>query len=334
MAQSATDFERGAPSVLIGGEEPEGPQAVARSPRQLFWIKFKRDKLALFGGFLVLLMIVSALLSPVVAGLTGHTFDEQFRSEQDGVAMINDFGTPLGPNFSEKFYFGADDLGRDLFVRVLRGGWVSLRIAIIATGLEIAIGVMLGMLAGYLRGWADTILSRLMDLILSVPFLLLGISLSVSLDIDDFLFLKNGEPLVLFIIVFFGWPYIARIVRGQTLSIRESQFIEAAHSMGASGRWVMVKEILPNLVAPIVVYATLIIPVNIIAEASLSFLGVGIKEPTPAWGTMLARAREYVIYGAAWWYMFFPGLALFLTVLGFNLLGDGLRDAADPKTAH
>lgn len=333
MAQSATDFERGAPSVLFGGEEPEA-QTVARSPRQIFWAKLKKDKLALFGGFLVLLMIASALLSPVAASLTGHSYDEQFRSEQDGVAMINEFGTPLGPNFSEKFYFGADDLGRDLFVRVLRGGWVSLRIAIIATGLEVAIGVLMGMLAGYLRGWVDTVLSRLMDLILSIPFLLLGISLSVSLDIDDFLFLKNGEPLVLFIIVFFGWPYIARIVRGQTLSIREAQFIEAAHSVGASGRWVMMKEILPNLVAPILVYATLIVPVNIIAEAALSFLGVGISEPTAAWGTMLSRARDYVIYGAAWWYMFFPGLALFLTVLGFNLLGDGLRDAADPKTAH
>jgi ABC-type dipeptide/oligopeptide/nickel transport system permease subunit len=334
VAQSATDFERGAPSVLIGGEEPEGPRAVARSPRQLFWAKFKQDKLAMFGGSLVLLMIAGALLSPVAATVTGHSYDEQFRSAQDGVSMLNDFGTPLGPNFSEKFYFGADDLGRDLFVRVLRGGWVSLRIAILATGLEIAIGVLMGMLAGYLRGWVDTVLSRLMDLVLSIPFLLLGISLSVSLNLDDLGFLKNGEPLVLLIIVFFGWPYIARIVRGQTLSIRESQFIEAAHSIGASSRWVMLKEILPNLVAPIVVYSTLIIPVNIIAEASLSFLGVGIQEPTPAWGTMLARAKDFVIYGAAWWYMFFPGLALFLTVLGFNLLGDGLRDAADPKTAH
>jgi ABC-type dipeptide/oligopeptide/nickel transport system permease subunit len=334
VAQSATDFERGTPSILVGGDEPEGPRAVARSPKQLFWAKFKQDKLALFGAILVLMMILGALLAPVVAGITGHEYDEQFRSEQDGVAMINDFGTPLGPNFAEKFYFGADDLGRDLFVRVLRGGWVSLRIAIIATGLEIAIGVLVGMMAGYLRGWVDTLLSRMMDLILSIPFLLLGISLSVSLDLDDWFFLKNGEPLVLLIIVLFGWPYIARIVRGQTLSIREAQFIEAAHSIGGTSRWVMMREILPNLVAPIVVYSTLIIPVNIIAEASLSFLGVGIQEPTPAWGTMLARAKDFVIYGAAWWYMFFPGLALFLTVLGFNLLGDGLRDALDPKTAR
>ena len=334
MAQSASDFERGQPSVIIHGEGSEGPQAEARSPKQLFWEKFKQDKVALFGGLLVLLMIAGALLSPLAASWTGHDYDEQFRSAQDGVAMLNDFGTPLGPNFADKFYMGADDLGRDLFVRVLRGGWVSLRIAILATGLEVALGVLVGMMAGYMRGWIDTVLSRLMDLILSIPFLLLGISLSVSLNLSDWGFLKNGEPLVLLIIVFFGWPYIARIVRGQTLSIREAQFVEAAHSIGGTTRYTMFREILPNLIAPIIVYSTLIIPVNIIAEASLSFLGVGIQEPTPAWGTMLARAKDFVIYGAAWWYMFFPGLALFLTVLGFNLLGDGLRDALDPKTAR
>ena len=328
MAQSATDFERGTP-VLVEGE-PEGPHAVAKSPRRLFWEKFKQDKVALFGGFLIALMLLGALLAPLAASWTGHTYDEQFRD-----TMLNDFGTPLGPDFANKFYFGADDLGRDLFVRILRGAWVSLRIAFIATGLEVFIGVLVGMTAGYARGWLDTVLSRTMDLILSIPFLLLGISLSVSLPgFDNFLFLQNGEPLVLGLIVFFGWPYIARIIRGQTLSIREAQFVEAAHSIGGTSRWVMVREILPNLVAPIIVFSTLIVPVNIIAEASLSFLGVGIQEPTPAWGTMLARAQQYVIYGAAWWYMFFPGLFLFLTVLGFNLLGDGLRDALDPKTAR
>nr|MBA2725852.1 ABC transporter permease [Actinomycetota bacterium] len=138
----------------------------------------------------------------------------------------------------------------------------------------------------------------------------------------------------IFIIAFFGWPYIARIVRGQTLSLREAQFVEAAYSMGGSSRWIMFREILPNLVAPIIIYATLIIPQNILGEAGLSYLGVGVKPPTASWGKMLADATPYVAQGAAWWYMFWPGLALFITVLGFNLLGDGLRDALDPKTGR
>lgn len=137
--------------------------------------------------------------------------------------------------------------------------------------------------------------------------------------------------MVIFLITFFGWPYVARIVRGQTLSLREAQFIEAAHSIGASTRWIMFREILPNLVAPIIVYATLIIPTNIVAESALSFLGVGIQEPQASWGKMIASAT-HVTYGAACWYVSYPGLLLLLTVLGFNLLGDGLRDALDPRT--
>jgi peptide/nickel transport system permease protein len=318
VAQSATDFQ---PVIGVGAEPggEQGPTGVkARSPRQIFWERFKQDKLAFAGGAMVIFMIVLAIAAPVFENIAGHAFDTQYRRQ-----LLNEFGSPVGP--SSKFWFGGDDLGRDLFVRVLYGARVSLYIAIVATGLEVAIGVMLGMLAGLSKGWVDTVISRAMDLILSIPVLLLGISLGIVLG--------AGEGLVIAILVFFGWPYIARIVRGQTLSLRESQFVEAAHSLGASSGWIMFREILPNLVAPIIIYATLIIPINIIFEASLSFLGVGVTEPTPAWGTMLSRATNYVSVGAAWWYMTFPGIALFITVLGFNLLGDGLRDALDPKTA-
>lgn len=326
MAQAATELGP------TSAPQPTGPTGVvARSPRQLFWMRFKEDKLALFGAFLVLLMLVMALLASVFENyVVHHPFDHQYlgKTTPEGVKeplMLNDFGTPLGPN--EEFWFGGDDLGRDLFVRVLYGARVSLKIAIVATGLEVLIGVTLGMLAGFFRGWIDTVMSRFMDLILSIPFLLLGISLSVALPAT-----VSGETLVIFIITFFGWPYIARIVRGQVLSLRESQFVEAAQSLGASSRYIMSREILPNLVAPILIYATLIIPVNIIGEASLSYLGVGVKEPQASWGKMLDSATDFAIYGAAWWYMFWPGLFLFLTVLGFNLLGDGLRDALDPKS--
>jgi len=261
-------------------------------------------------------MIVAALAAGIAADIVGHDPNQQYRD------MLNPFGTPLGP--SSEFWFGADDLGRDLFVRVLYGARVSLAIAIVATGIEVVIGVLLGMLSGYLRGATDTVISRVIDVILSVPVLLLGIALGVSLG--------ASISLVVALIAFFGWPYIARIVRGQTLSLRESQFVEAAASVGASTPYILFREILPNLIAPILIYATLIIPVNIVIEASLSFLGVGVQEPTADWGAMLARATPLAAQGAAWWYITFPGVALFITVLGFNLLGDGLRDALDPRS--
>jgi peptide/nickel transport system permease protein len=301
-----------------GGEESEGPAVEARTPRQLFWRRFKQDKIAIFGGVMVIFMILVALSAGLVESATGHPFDEQYRDR------INAFGTPLGP--TNEFVFGNDDLGRDVLVRVMYGARVSLTIAIIATGIEIALGVLMGLIAGFMRGWIDTIISRVIDLILSIPFLLLGISLSVTLG--------GGETLIILIIAFFGWPYIARIVRGQTLSLREAQFVEAAYSIGAPTRWIMFREILPNLIAPILIYGTLIIPINIVAEAALSYLGVGVTPPTAAWGQMLAAATKYVANGAAWWFMVYPGIALFITVLGFNLLGDGLRDALDPKTGR
>jgi peptide/nickel transport system permease protein len=261
-------------------------------------------------------MIALAISAPLWAHLTGHPYDHLYRNRLDN------FGIPLGPN--AHFWFGSDDLGRDLFVRMMYGARVSLRIAIIATSLEVGIGLLAGLTSGYLEGPLDTLLSRLMDLVLSIPFLLLAIALAVSIG--------ASEALVIAIIALFGWPYIARIMRGQVLSLRETQFVEAARSVGASTGWIMFREILPNLVAPLLVYATLAVPENILFEAALSFLGVGIQEPTPAWGTMLERATEYTANGDAWWYMFWPGVALFVTVLGFNLLGDGLRDALDPRT--
>lgn len=314
--QSAGDLPVQPP---LGIQGSQGPEIAARSPRELFWARFKEDRLAIAGGISIVVMILLALSAGIWAGdVVHHPFDHLYRHRLDS------FGIPLGP--TRHFWFGSDDLGRDLFVRVLYGARVSLRIAFIATGLEVTVGVLAGLVSGYKGGWFDTTLSRLMDLVLSIPFLLLGIALAVAIG--------ASEGLVIFIIAFFGWPYIARIVRGQVLSLRETQFVEAAQSVGASPTWIMFREILPNLVAPVLTYATLLIPENILGEAGLSFLGVGIQEPTPAWGTMLARATDYAANGAAWWYMVFPGAALFITVLGFNLLGDGLRDALDPRTGR
>jgi peptide/nickel transport system permease protein len=198
---------------------------------------------------------------------------------------------------------------------------VSLVVGVVATGLAITIGVVVGMLAGFYRGWIDTALSRLMDILLSIPFLLLALAL-VSV-------FQPSLSIIIFVIAFVTWTYIARVIRGQVLSLREKEFVEASRSLGASNSRIIFRELLPNLAAPIIVYSTLIIPANILTEAYLSFLGMGVPPPTATWGQMLADANTY--YQVAWWMVVFPGLALLLTTLAFNLLGDGLRDAFDPR---
>jgi peptide/nickel transport system permease protein len=189
--------------------------------------------------------------------------------------------------------------------------------------------------AGFHRGWVDSILSRGLDVILAFPVLLFAIGVGFACNTREGCLgglLKPGISTVVFVIVIPTFPYFARIVRGQVLSLREREFVEASRSLGASNSRIMFREILPNLVAPLIVYATLIIPANILFEAALSFLGVGIKEPNPSWGAMLSDAAN--IFDTAWWYMLFPGLALLTTVLAFNLLGDGLQDALNPRTGR
>jgi peptide/nickel transport system permease protein len=207
---------------------------------------------------------------------------------------------------------------------------VSLEVALIATAISVAIGVVAGMVAGFYRGWVDTAISRVIDVLLAFPILLLGIGLASACTLGCFGGrVKPGLTVVIFVIAFVNWTYIARIIRGQVLSLREKEFIDAARSLGASNLRIIFREMLPNLVAPIIVYSTLVIPQNILFEAALSFLGVGIQPPNASWGQMLADATS--IFDTAWWYMTFPGVALLLTVLAFNLLGDGLHDALNPR---
>jgi peptide/nickel transport system permease protein len=219
-----------------------------------------------------------------------------------------------------------------VFARVLYGARVSLEVAIVATAISVFIGVVLGMIAGYFRGWIDTGISRVIDVLLAFPILLFGIGLASACSLGNGCLgglIKPGLTVVIFVIAFVNWTYIARIIRGQVLSLREKEFVEASRSLGASNRRIIFRELLPNLVAPIIVYSTLVIPQNILFEASLSFLGVGIQPPDASWGQMLADATS--IFDTAWWYMLFPGMALLLTVLAFNLLGDGLHDALNPR---
>jgi peptide/nickel transport system permease protein len=303
--------------------------ARARSSWELFRIRFVKDKAAVAGAIMIMVLLVLGLIAPLFARLTGHGPNELFQAEM----LDPTFGLPKGPN--SEFWFGADSVGRDLFVRVMYGARTSLTVAIVATGLATLIGVAMGMLAGFRGGAFDTIVSRTADIVLSLPILLfaIGIATVCSITATGCLggLLKPGLSLVIGIIAIFTWPNVARLVRGQVLSLREREFIEASRSLGARNGRIMFRELLPNLVAPIVVYATLMIPSNIIFEAALSFLGVGVPQTTPSWGRMLSDASAGQIFTVAWWMMLFPGLFLLLTTLSFNLVGDGLRDALGPS---
>jgi ABC-type dipeptide/oligopeptide/nickel transport system permease subunit len=309
---------------------PEGQQAiVGRSPSELFWRRFRQDKFALVGLAFIIFLIIIAFVAPLVARLVAHHGPNQLFVFQ----QLDEFGLPKGP--SKAFWFGADSAGRDLFVRTLYGARTSLVVAFFATGIELVIGVVLGVMAGYYGGKVDTVISRVMDIVLSLPVLLLALGLVSACGISDSGCLggliQPGLLLVSYVIGLFSWPYIARIVRGQVLSIRHKEFVEAASSVGAGNITIMTREILPNLIAPIIVYTTLIIPSNILFEASLSYLGIGVPATTPSWGRELSEAST--MFDVAWWMMVFPGLFLLFTTLAFNLVGDGLRDAFDPRTA-
>jgi peptide/nickel transport system permease protein len=271
-------------------------------------------------------LVLVAILAPLVVKLFGVP-----GPNVQNPKALDEFGTPTGPSADHPL--GVDTLGRDVLARVVYGARVSLEVAIIATAISVTIGVVVGMTAGFFRGWVDTGLSRVIDVLLAFPVLLLALGVAAACSLGNGCLgglVKPGLTVVIFVIAFVNWTYIARIIRGQVLSLREKEFVEAARSMGASNRRILFKEILPNLIAPIIVYSTLIIPQNILFEAALSFLGVGVQPPNASWGSMIADATT--IFDTAWWYMVFPGAALLLTVLAFNLLGDGLQDALNPKT--
>ena len=298
----------------VGG----GPARIeGRTPLQLAWLRLKRDRVAMAAAITIVLLILVAALGPLLMPkLTGHDSPHLFIDHKHG---LSESGIPGGPG--KHALLGFDAIGRDILSRIVYGSGISLFIGIVSTSIALLIGVVIGMFAGYFGGKIDVLLSGLMDVVLSFPFLLTALTLVAIFDPSVYISIM--------IIAFFGWVYIARIVRGQVLSLREKEFVEAARSLGASDLRIMFGDILPNLVAPILVYATLLIPTNILAEASLSFLGLGVKPPTPTWGGMLSESQE--LYNVAWWYFLFPGLALLITVLAFNLLGDGLRDALDPR---
>jgi ABC-type dipeptide/oligopeptide/nickel transport system permease subunit len=292
---------------------------------QLFWRRFRQDKLALAAVVFLAALTLTAIAAPLVVSLLGAPGPNVLDR-----SALDSFGTATGPSASH--WFGVDALGRDVLSRTIYGARVSLMVAFLATGISVLIGAILGMMAGFRRGWVDTVVSRSVDVLLAIPYLLLAIGLAASCSTREGCFggaLKPGLGVVIFVIAVTSWTFIARIVRGETLSLREKEFVEAARAAGASNSRIVFREILPNLAAPIIVYASILIPQVILYEAALSFLGVGVQPPTASWGQMIADATGE--FDTAWWYMLFPGLALLFTVLAFNLVGDALQDALNPK---
>jgi peptide/nickel transport system permease protein len=309
------------PDLVDLGELP----IVTRSPLQLFWMRFREDKVALVAAAFLILLVFIAIFAPVVVKIFGAGSPDA--SDQSALDI---FGTPTGP--STAHFFGVDQLGRDVFSRTIYGARVSLIVAFASTGIATALGVVAGLLAGYFRGWIDTLISRSVDVLLAIPYLLLATGLAAACSLGDGCLgglVKPGIPVVVAVISFTSWTYMARIIRGQTLSIREKEYIEAARSVGASNARIIFGEILPNLIAPIIVYASTLLPQVILYESALSFLGVGVQPPTSSWGQMIADATPN--FATEWWYMLFPGIALLLTVLAFNFVGDAMQDALNPR---
>ena len=314
--------------VSSGGALALPAVTVARkSPSRLFWERFRQDKAALAGGVVIILLVLIAIFGgPVASNISGHPQNATYNS------MTDDYGVPKGPNGS--FYFGADSAGRDLFVRTMYGARTSLFVGIVASGIALFIGLVIGLMAGFFGGIIDTALSRFADVLLAVPQILIavGVVAACSTSKQGCLggLIQPGLTVVIAVITLFSWSYIARIVRGYTLSLREKEFVESARAAGAGTIRILASEILPNLVGPLIVYATLLIPANILFEAALSYLGLGVPPDQASWGAILNDASGY--YDVAWWLMVFPGAFLIITTLAFNLLGDGLRDAFDVRS--
>jgi len=317
-----------APEAVLEGvsaKEIEG-----RSLGQIAWQRLRRDKVAMGSGVFIIFLILVAVVGPHLvqnpdtyhANLINPTFSRP-NGPLGGISMAH----PLGVE---------PVTGRDVLARVVNGAQVSMLIAFLATLLAVSIGVVMGIISGYFGGWVDAVIARAMDVFLAFPLLVFAIALVGVVPSSAFGLSGNSLRigLLIFVIGFFAWPYMGRIIRGQTLSLREREFVDAARSLGARGPYILFRELLPNLVAPILVYSTLLIPVNILFEAALSYLGVGIIPPQPSWGGMMSDAVNNGYYSIDPMYMIIPGLAIFLTVLAFNLFGDGLRDALDPRSSR
>lgn len=293
----------------VQGEEGAGGGAIdlpaVRPMRKDVWKRFRGNRLAMVGLVILVVLVLTAVFAPLIAPYSiTDRFTGHFRE---------------GP--SGDHYFGTDTIGRDVFSRVVFGARVSLRIGILATSIALVIGLLLGSIAGFFGGLLDTLIMRLTDVFLAIPYIVLAVAIASVLG--------RSENTVILVLGFTGWLGICRIVRSSFLSLKQLEYVEAATALGYSRRRIMFRHILPNALQPIIVYGTIAVGSVILSEAALSFLGVGPTDPTPAWGLMVADGKS--LLATAPHLLFFPGMAIFLTVLSFVFVGDGLRDALDPK---
>ena len=317
--------------TLTIGAPMEAAAIEGKSPRQLAWMRFKRDKVAVTAGVVVVLYLLIAIFAPVICGVLGISPYELDRN------ALNDYGLPAGRfgGISREHWLGVEPgTGRDILARLLYGARVSLFVGLVGTLLTTTIGVVIGITAGYKRGRLDSVIGRMMDLTLAFPSFLLIIALTAPFTQRlESLGVPEGNPArltyIVLVLALFGWVYVARVVRGQTMSLREREFVEAARASGAGTGHIVFRQILPNLWAPIIVIVSLALPGYVATESTLSFLGLGMLPPTPSWGVMLGDSVRY--YRSDPTYLFIPGVALIILVLAFSLLGDGIRDALDPK---
>ena len=296
-------------------EEEQGIKQMseeAHSPWYEAWKRLKRNKLAMIGLGITTTLLIVALLAPLIA-----PYNPRYAPVvEDGKVELS----LQGPSWAHPF--GTDKLGRDIFSRVVYGARISLMVGLLTQGIALVLGITLGAIAGYYGGLIDEAVSYLIQVFLAFPFILFAIAIMA-------VFTEPGVDKVFLALGLISWPPLARIVRGQVMSIKEEEYIEAAQSLGASDFRIIVKHVIPNSLAPIIVTVTLGVAGAILAEAGLSFLGLGTQPPRPSWGVMLKTGQEYIrSYPHMIW---FPGLAIMIAVMGINLLGDGLRDALDPK---
>ncbi|GGU42043.1 ABC transporter permease [Streptomyces albospinus] len=327
-----------APKGLKKEKKGKGGELVGRSPGQLMWARFRRDRTGMICGIIVLAFFVIAALAPVIASLYGKDPYTLYGSDNPG--LLDEFGYPMGANggISGDFWFGIEpSLGRDLFTQLLYGLRTSLGISLAVTILVVITGTVLGVTAGYIGGKTDYWVGRVIDFLLAFPSQLTFVAF---MPVVVAVFVAPGDETPTYIRAIalilvqwaLGWMGLARLLRGQVLSLRERDFVEAARITGASPWRIITKELLPNVVTPILVQSTYMLPLFVTAEAGLSYLGVGIMEPTPDWGRLFHTAG--MVYENDPTFLLFPGAAMVIFVLCFNLLGDSVRDAFDPKSGR
>ncbi|MGN9913266.1 ABC transporter permease [Phytohabitans sp. LJ34] len=320
--------------ATVAPQPSTGVDVAGRSPGQLAWVRLRRDRVAMVSGGALVLFLLIAILAPLIEMAYGVGPYEQFQDR------LNRYGMPLGyaGGISGDHWFGLEPgTGRDIFIRLVYGIRTSLFIAITAAVLTSVIGITLGILAGYLGGWVDSVIGWITDFALALPFLIFALAVMPTFELR-FYGPRDEVPtwfrVVVLIAIFaaFGWTGMTRLVRGQVISLREREFVEAARASGAGLGHMLFRELLPNLWAPILVSFSLAVPAYVTGEAALSFLNIGIRDPTPDFGVMIFRSIDYLQGDPA--YVFFPGITIFILVLAFNLFGDALRDALDPKSSR